>query len=91
MFSAISIDRSALRPFVRKHILVLSVTSKPLKNFHGALLLCRTTHDDVSRTRMVTLVFIPFGVFFFFFLVDSILFCSLNTIENVFVILPRYI
>ena len=47
---------SVRRPSVRKHFRVCLLTEYRLEYFNDTSQLCRTGHDDVSRTKMRALV-----------------------------------
>ena len=58
--SLASVRPSVRPPSVRKHFLSALYLEYPLEYFHDTSQLCRTGHDDVSRTRMVTLAIVLF-------------------------------
>ena len=55
----------------------------PLEYNHDALQLCKTDHDDVSRTRMTTLAFILYAI--------SCPLHNLNTLWYIIMILNSYV
>ena len=64
----------------------------PLEYFDDISQLCRTGHDNVSRTRMTTLAFIPLS--YFPLMVSDAISClpyNLKTVWNIIMILHSYV
>ena len=85
-----SVRLSRPRPSVNTFLSAL-YHEYPLEYFHDTSQLCRTGHDNVSRTRNGNSCYCTFWIIspLVIFLADSCPLCNLNTLWNIFMILHR--